>query len=86
MHSSLGNTELDGLQEKVKEAVELTSHWMDRFDVIVVGPGLGRDELVHASVKEVPELDFLLLLDMLMPIEAEAQEFAMRTASGRVSS
>ena len=69
--------------------MELTSHWMDRFDVIVVGPGLGRDELVHATVKEVPGLDFLLLLDavsVLILIQAETRGFAMHPASGRVSS
>lgn len=28
-------------------------HWMDRFDVVVVGPGLGRDEHVHDTVMQV---------------------------------
>lgn len=41
------------MQEKVKEAVEQINHWADKFDVMVIGPGLGRDELVHDTVKEV---------------------------------
>ena len=38
----------------MKEAVQAIGHWMDRFDAIVVGPGLGRDSLVHDTVKQVP--------------------------------
>ena len=32
---------------------------MDRFDAIVIGPGLGRDELVHETVKQVICILFL---------------------------
>lgn len=41
------------LQEAVQEAVDQIIHWADRFDCMVIGPGLGRDELVHDTVKEV---------------------------------
>ncbi len=40
-------------KEAVGRAVAATDHWMERFDVVVIGPGLGRDELVHDTVKEV---------------------------------
>ena len=40
-------------KEAVERAVAATDHWMERFDVVVIGPGLGRDELVHDTVKEV---------------------------------
>ena len=33
--------------------MEQIEHWANRFDVMVIGPGLGRDELVHNTVKEV---------------------------------
>ena len=39
--------------EAVRSAVEATNHWMKRFDVVVIGPGLGRDELVHETVVQV---------------------------------
>lgn len=39
--------------EAVRTAVRATSHWMERFDVVVIGPGLGRDELVHETVIQV---------------------------------
>lgn len=45
-------------QEAVKEAVEQITHWADRFDCMVIGPGLGRDELVHDTVKQVGCLFF----------------------------
>ncbi len=35
------------------EAVGAIEHWLERFDVVVVGPGLGRDELVHDTVVKV---------------------------------
>jgi ATP-dependent NAD(P)H-hydrate dehydratase len=34
----------------VDKAVAAIDHWLDRFDVMIVGPGLGRDELVHETV------------------------------------
>ena len=42
----------------MKEAVEQITHWADRFDCMVIGPGLGRDELVHDTVKQVGCLFF----------------------------
>lgn len=41
------------LQDRVNEAVGAIDHWMERFDAIVIGPGLGRDTLVHETVKKV---------------------------------
>ncbi len=37
----------------VKEAVGAMNHWMPRFNCVVIGPGLGRDPLVHDTVKQV---------------------------------
>ena len=34
----------------VDRAVAAIDRWLDRFDVMIVGPGLGRDELVHETV------------------------------------
>ena len=39
--------------EAVQRAVEAMNHWMERFDVVVIGPGLGRDKLVHETVIQV---------------------------------
>ena len=40
-------------KESVERAISATRHWMERFTVVVIGPGLGRDELVHKTVIEV---------------------------------
>lgn len=40
-------------KEAVERAVTATNHWMERFTVVVIGPGLGRDELVHNTVIQV---------------------------------
>lgn len=40
-------------EEAVDRAVGAIEHWLERFDVVVVGPGLGRDELVHDTVVKV---------------------------------
>lgn len=45
----------DAQKEAVERAVSATNHWMERFDVVVIGPGLGRDELVHDTVIQVCE-------------------------------
>jgi NAD(P)H-hydrate repair Nnr-like enzyme with NAD(P)H-hydrate dehydratase domain len=43
-------SERDKAVQKGATAVE---HWLKRFDVMVVGPGLGRDPLIHDTVKQV---------------------------------
>lgn len=48
-----GVAELTCMQDRVTKAVEAIDHWMERFSAIVIGPGLGRDELVHETVKKV---------------------------------
>jgi ATP-dependent NAD(P)H-hydrate dehydratase len=41
-------------QQTLKDAaVEAIGAWLDRFDVLVIGPGLGRDDLALACVSEV---------------------------------
>lgn len=40
-------------EEAVDDAVGAIEHWLPGFDVMVVGPGLGRDELVHDTVVKV---------------------------------
>lgn len=49
-------------QDKVEEAVEQIIHWANRFDVMVIGPGLGRDALVHDTVKEASQSQQLSLI------------------------
>jgi hypothetical protein len=39
--------------DAVKKAVKAIGHWLERFDAVIIGPGLGRDELVHDTVVEV---------------------------------
>lgn len=41
---------------EVKRAIEAVEHWLRRFDVVVLGPGLGRDPDVHDTVIEVHRL------------------------------
>ena len=44
----------EGKKKKILEkALGDMDHWMERFDVVIIGPGLGRDPLVHHVVKEV---------------------------------
>lgn len=57
---SLAEAEREGaslsrdLQDKAcTRACAAIDEWMDRFDVLVIGPGLGRDELVLSVVKKV---------------------------------
>ncbi|KAL4451921.1 hypothetical protein ABPG75_007583 [Micractinium tetrahymenae] len=40
-------------QQKKEEAVAAVDAWLDRFDAVLVGPGLGRDPLTLATVAEV---------------------------------
>ncbi len=44
----------------VDKAVSAVDHWLERFDVVIVGPGLGRDELVHETVIQARALLFSL--------------------------
>ena len=45
----------DKRQSILDKALAAMNHWMPRFSVIIIGPGLGRDELVHETVKQVGE-------------------------------
>ncbi len=47
------STSGDKREEAVDRAVGAIEHWLERFDVVVVGPGLGRDVLVHDTVVKV---------------------------------
>lgn len=40
-------------QKILDKSVEAVTHWLERFDSIIIGPGLGKDEMVHAVVKRV---------------------------------
>lgn len=42
----------------VKQSVEAIQRWLERFDVVVVGPGLGRDECVQQTVRQVSAKKF----------------------------
>jgi hypothetical protein len=36
-----------------QKALDLVGNWLERFDAVVIGPGLGRDPLVHSTVRSV---------------------------------
>ncbi|BDA48641.1 ATP-dependent (S)-NAD(P)H-hydrate dehydratase [Coccomyxa sp. Obi] len=55
-------------EEAVDGAVGAIEHWLERFDVVVVGPGLGRDELVHDTVVKV----FRLMREKQLPMVIDA--------------
>ncbi len=38
---------------QVHEAAAAIEPWLDRFDAVLIGPGLGRDPLTLATVAEV---------------------------------
>ncbi|KAL4420236.1 hypothetical protein ABPG77_011060 [Micractinium sp. CCAP 211/92] len=40
-------------QKRREEAVAAVDAWLDRFDAVLVGPGLGRDPLTLATVAEI---------------------------------
>lgn len=37
----------------VSEGFKAISHWLPRFDVVIIGPGLGKDPWVHDTVVKV---------------------------------
>ncbi len=43
----------DKKQKIYDKALGSIKHWLERFDTIIIGPGLGRDEMVHHVVMEV---------------------------------
>lgn len=43
----------DKKKQVLDKALSAMYHWVPRFSVITIGPGLGRDELVHETVKQV---------------------------------
>ena len=49
----------DKKQKIYDKALGAIKHWLERFDTIIIGPGLGRDEMVHYVVKEVSAPVFL---------------------------
>ena len=40
-------------EDLVTRTVENVQHWLPRFDVITIGPGLGRDGITGDAVVEV---------------------------------
>ena len=43
----------DKKQKICDKSLASIKHWLERFDTIIIGPGLGRDEMVHHVVIEV---------------------------------
>lgn len=43
----------DKKQKILDTSLGAIKHWLERFDTIIIGPGLGRDEMVHHVVIEV---------------------------------
>lgn len=41
------------MEAAAKLAVEEVSAWFDRLDALVIGPGLGRDPMLHRCVRDV---------------------------------
>ena len=54
-------------QKIFDKSLESIKHWLERFDTIIIGPGLGRDEMVHHVVIEARPLSlhWLHLLDLM---------------------
>ena len=71
----------DAHKEAVERAVSATNHWMERFDVVVIGPGLGRDALVHDTVIQVHEGAPHHAVHLLLALQAASTHLL---ASGRV--
>ena len=42
----------DKRQAILEKALQAMYHWIPRFSVIIIGPGLGRDDMVHDTVKQ----------------------------------
>ncbi|PRW57185.1 ATP-dependent (S)-NAD(P)H-hydrate dehydratase isoform X4 [Chlorella sorokiniana] len=42
-----------GQEQARQQAVQAIEPWLDRFDAVVIGPGLGRDPLILSTVAEV---------------------------------
>ena len=42
----------DKKQKIFDKSLDSIKHWLERFDTIIIGPGLGRDEMVHHVVIE----------------------------------
>ncbi len=45
---------------QVHEAAAAIEPWLDRFDAVLIGPGLGRDPLTLATVAEVSDVNYFL--------------------------
>ena len=50
----------DKKQKILDKSLGAVMHWLERFDTVIIGPGLGRDEMVHHVVIEV---QLLLVLE-----------------------
>ena len=48
----------DKKQKIFDKSLGAIKHWLERFDTIIIGPGLGRDEMVHHVVIEVSPQSF----------------------------
>ena len=42
----------DRRKQILDRALGAIQHWLPRFSVMIIGPGLGRDEMVHETVKQ----------------------------------
>ena len=52
----------DKKQKIFDKSLGAIKHWLERFDTIIIGPGLGRDEMVHYVVIEVSRQAVLVSL------------------------
>lgn len=43
----------DKRKKILDKAFGAMEHWLERFDTVIIGPGLGRDEMVHEVVIQV---------------------------------
>ena len=50
-----------GQEQARQQAVQAIEPWLDRFDAVVIGPGLGRDPLILSTVAEVRSGGVVLL-------------------------
>ena len=55
--SPTDNTSMQMSEDRKKQILDRSfgaiQHWLPRFNVMIIGPGLGRDEMVHDTIKQV---------------------------------
>lgn len=56
----------DKRKKILDKAYGAMQHWLERFDTVIIGPGLGRDEMVHQVVIQVQYLLDIMIASALV--------------------